>query len=140
MYLWFHVPFSHGYNCLRMEEGKETREMKRQKSSRRDRQRRGEEQVKWVAWMCSAPYNEFYVLNICCSDFILSKQWKDLWKRLTILTLFHHEFVKAASFNKFASEVLSARDASISLLNNPRNSQLFWPSFFPVRLWHLSGF
>ncbi|KAL2600360.1 hypothetical protein AAZV13_10G107800 [Glycine max] len=75
--------------------------------------------------MCSAPYNEFYVLNICCSDFILSKQWKDLWKRLTILTLFHHEFVKAASFNKFASEVLSARDASISLLNNPRNSQLF---------------
>ncbi|KAH1138093.1 hypothetical protein GLYMA_10G136200v4 [Glycine max] len=74
--------------------------------------------------MCSAPYNEFYVLNICCSDFILSKQWKDLWKRLTILTLFHHEFVKAASFNKFASEVLSARDASISLLNNPRNSHL----------------
>ncbi|KAG4983247.1 hypothetical protein JHK87_027996 [Glycine soja] len=29
-----------------MEEGKETKEMKRQKSSRRDRQRRGEEQVK----------------------------------------------------------------------------------------------
>nr|KYP41947.1 Putative F-box/LRR-repeat protein At4g13965 family [Cajanus cajan] len=47
---------------------------------------------------------------------VLSKQWKDLWKSVTYLSLNSSHFRTVADFNKFVSHFLSNRDDSISLL------------------------
>ncbi|KAG4991603.1 hypothetical protein JHK87_025060 [Glycine soja] len=46
---------------------------------------------------------------------VLSKRWKELWKRLTNLALHSSDFADLAHFSKFLSWVLSNRDSSISL-------------------------
>ncbi|AES69174.2 cytochrome C biogenesis protein ccsA, putative [Medicago truncatula] len=46
---------------------------------------------------------------------ILSKRWKNLWKRLPTLTLISSQFKTLTNFDKFVSQVLSLRDRSNSL-------------------------
>ncbi|GAU49714.1 hypothetical protein TSUD_407910 [Trifolium subterraneum] len=54
--------------------------------------------------------NTEYVVRTC----ILSKKWKDLWKRLHALIMHSNEFRSLKIFNKFVSRVLSLRNSSIA--------------------------
>jgi hypothetical protein len=46
---------------------------------------------------------------------ILSKRWKNLWRRLPVLSIDSFEFTTVEGFTKFTSQFLSLRDASTAL-------------------------
>ncbi|KAL5142444.1 F-box/FBD/LRR-repeat protein [Glycine soja] len=104
-------------------EGKETegmlkmttdkRQQKRSRSDREEERDRLSELPDCVVLHIMEFMDTKYAVQTC----VLSKRWKDLWKRLTYLGFNTTLFNNVVKFNKFVSRVLSGRDGSVSLLN-----------------------
>ncbi|KAG5133921.1 hypothetical protein JHK82_025109 [Glycine max] len=111
------------YKCEVSMEGKETegmlkmttdkRQQKRSRSDREEERDRLSELPDCVVLHIMEFMDTKYAVQTC----VLSKRWKDLWKRLTYLGFNTTLFNNVVKFNKFVSRVLSGRDGSVSLLN-----------------------
>ncbi|RDY02710.1 F-box/FBD/LRR-repeat protein, partial [Mucuna pruriens] len=98
-------------------EGKLIMKKKRQKKrSRRDREEE-KDRLSELPECVLIHIMEFMDTKYAVQTCVLSKRWKDLWKRLTNLEFNTFHFNNVANFSKFVSRVLSGRDGSISLLN-----------------------
>ncbi|KAG5007188.1 hypothetical protein JHK85_025730 [Glycine max] len=89
------------------------RQQKRIRSDREDERDRLSELPDCVVLHIMEFMDTKYAVQTC----VLSKRWKDLWKRLTYLGFNTTLFNNVVKFNKFVSRVLSGRDGSVSLLN-----------------------
>ncbi|KAG5004050.1 hypothetical protein JHK82_028065 [Glycine max] len=104
-----------------MEEGRESKgklmkKTKRERISRREREKerdRLSELPDCILLYIMKFMNTKYAVQTC----ILSKRWKNLWKRLIVLTFYPWDFRRVVNFKQFVSKVLSCRNGSISLLN-----------------------
>ncbi|KAH1138071.1 hypothetical protein GYH30_027898 [Glycine max] len=89
---------------------------KRERISRREREKerdRLSELPDCILLYIMKFMNTKYAVQTC----ILSKRWKNLWKRLIVLTFYPWDFRRVVNFKQFVSKVLSCRNGSISLLN-----------------------
>ncbi|BAU02366.1 putative FBD-associated F-box protein [Vigna angularis] len=89
---------------------------KRQKQSRRGREGK-RDRLSELPDCVLIHIMEFMDTKHAVQTCVLSKRWKDLWKRLTTLAFNTFFFNNVVNFSKFVSHVLSKRDGSISLLN-----------------------
>ncbi|XP_027357276.1 F-box/FBD/LRR-repeat protein At1g78750-like, partial [Abrus precatorius] len=96
-------------------EGKSTLKMNKgqRKRGRRDKRDRFSELPDCVLLHIMEFMDTKQAVQTC----VLSKRWKNLWKRLTNLAFNTAYFDNVTNFSKFVSQVLSNRDGSVSLLN-----------------------